>query len=136
MREQMYSREVIAPATVQRWIEKLGYEVTPTNKSTLRVRPSSVATLPPFYIQCGENWVMLSMLPVFRAGDAVPDDLWHRLLMVNRDMRVAKFALGEDDEVVLCAELPTEALDYAELADAATRMVDYYRHYREFLLGP
>jgi hypothetical protein len=128
---------VVDIATVQRWIEKLGYRVRAHGKGTLRIDTrNGEHTLPPFYVQCGDNWVLLSILPVFAAGELLPDDLWRRLLGVNRDMRVAKFALGEDDEVVLCAELPTESLDQPELTDAVTRMVEYYGHYRDALVAP
>jgi hypothetical protein len=128
---------VIDAATVKRWIEKLGYDAASEGKGTLRLqRRNEVASLPPFFVQCSENWILLSMLPVFGAGDLLPDDLPRRLLTVNRDMRIVKFALEQDDEVVLCAELPTESLQYAELADAVTRLVEYYRHYRDYLLRP
>ena len=132
-----YAAGVVDTPTVQRWIEKLGFAVTADGKATLRIRPKNETShLPPFYVQCGDNWILLSILPVLARGEVLPPDGLRRLLAVNRDMRVAKFALGEDDEVVLCAELPTESLDDAELCDAVTRMVDYYRHYRELLLAP
>jgi hypothetical protein len=131
----VYAAAVIDAATIQSWLEKLGYAVTAEDKGLLRLRPKSESiALPPFYAQCGENWLLLSILPVFGREELLPDDLGRRLLTINRDIRVAKFALGDDDEVVLCAELPTESLQYAEVADAATRMVDYYRHYRALLL--
>ena len=55
-----------------------------------------------------------------RAASSRADDLGRRLLAANREMRVAKFALGADGAVVLCAELPTESLDESELADASS----------------
>lgn len=124
-------------ATLEAWIAKIGWDAVPEDASTLRLRPRRAEgpKLPPFFVQIGENWVLLSILPVFAAGEAVPDDLPQRLLSVNRDMRLVKFALGANDEVVLCAELPTESLDFSELSDAIERMVKYYGHYREYLLG-
>jgi hypothetical protein len=77
--------------------------------------------------------VLLSILPVLSSADVPPDDLPSRLLAVNREMRLVKFALGDNDEVVLCAELPTESLDYSELADAIERMVTYFLHYRDYV---
>jgi len=136
---------VIDAVTLKRWIEKLGWETASEGKATFRLHRrageapatnSDASALPPFFVQWSENWVLLSMLPVLGNGDVVPDELPRRLLSVNRDMRIVKFALGQDDEVVLCAELPTESLQYAELADAVSRLVEYYRHYRDYLLRP
>lgn len=122
--------------TVQGWIEQLDYEVTREQPKLLRLRPKSAArsALPPFFVQCSEHWVMLSILPVL-PGEHEAYDLPRRLLALNRDMRIAKFALGEHREVVLCAELPTESLDFAEVADAVERLVKYYFHYRDYLLS-
>jgi len=91
--------------------------------------------LPPFRVEVGEHWVELILGPVFGSTQAKPPDLALRLLTVNRDLRIAKFALDERSQVVLCAELPVESLDREEVIDAATRIVRYVRHYRAFLSG-
>src|SRR5262245_12660911 len=97
----------------------------------MRVRPPGEA-VPPFFVQCTDNWVLLSILPVLEEkADEV--GLHRRLLLVTRSMHLAKFALGHDDEVVLCAELPTESLDRSELQNAVTRMVAYFRRHRDYL---
>jgi hypothetical protein len=129
---------VLDTATLERWIHKVGYDTAPEGEATLRILPRNGAhpDLPPFFAQLGANWVLLSMLPVLPEGAALPPDLSRRLLSVNRDMRIAKFALDGDGEVVLCAELPTESLDDSELVDAVERMVKYFKHYREYLLKP
>lgn len=100
---------------VRGWIEKRGYEVSAGPESSLRVAWSAHfadrKALPPLYVQCTENWVVLSVLPVeYRAG-VFAVGLPHALLAYNRKIPFAKFALGDEDEVVLCAELPTESLD-------------------------
>ena len=38
-------------------------------------------------------------------------------------------------EIVLCAELPTESLDYAEFADTVERMVGYASRYRNAFIS-
>jgi hypothetical protein len=121
--------------TLESWIQKAGYDVTPEASGGLRIRPKSgePADLPPFIGQRSENGILLSILPVIDPNELAPDDLFTRLLSVNREMRLSKFALGENDEVVLCAELPTESLDYSELSDAIGRMVRYFTHYRGYL---
>jgi hypothetical protein len=125
-------------ATLERWIQKIGFDTEPEGDGAVRLVPRNGAhpDLPPFFLQHSENWIMLSVLPVFPSNALLPEDLNRRLLSVNRDMRIAKFALGADDEVVLCAELPTESLDYSELCDAIERVVKYFAHYREYLVKP
>jgi hypothetical protein len=91
--------------------------------------------LPPFRVEVGEHWVELILGPVFAPDAFRPPDLPLRLLTVNRDLRIAKFAVDERKQVVLCAELPVESLDREEVIDAATRIVRYVRHYRAFLSG-
>jgi len=126
---------VIDVPTIQGWVDKLGFESTLEGRATLRLRPrSGEAKHPPFFIQCMEHWVLLSMLPMLEAGKFRPDDLNRRLLAANREMRVAKFAIDKNGDIVLCAELPTESLDRSELADAVARMVQYARVFdAEFL---
>ncbi|WP_437733847.1 YbjN domain-containing protein [Sorangium sp. So ce1335] len=150
------TRAVIDVTMLQRWTEDIGYSAELEKPSTLRIRPreEGVVELPPFYVQCTENWVVLSMFGVLdgvdtegRAeGDAalapLAEDtgqvvgLLRHLLEANRDMRVAKFALDERDEVLLCAELPTESLDRSEFVDAVERIIEYAATYRHTLFGP
>ena len=114
--------------TIQGWLDKLGFESALEGRTTLRLRQKSAETKhPPFFIQCSEHWVLLSMLPMLPASTFRPDDLNRRLLAANREMRLAKFAIDKNGEIVLCAELPTESLDSSELNDAVTRMVQYAR---------
>jgi Tir chaperone protein (CesT) family len=125
-------------ATIRAWLEKLDYDVKPEGDKMLRVVPRrpGAASLPPYYVQCSEHWVLLSLLPVLPQGFRASAELPRRLLLLNRDMRIAKFAKGEQGEVILCAELPTESLDYSEFADVTERLVKYYNHYRDYLCSP
>ncbi|WP_438017071.1 YbjN domain-containing protein [Sorangium sp. So ce315] len=155
---------------LQRWTEDIGYSAELEKPSILRIRPreEGVVELPPFYVQCTENWVVLSMFGVLdgvdvqggaggdaalgvdaqggAGGDAVlaplAEDtgqvvgLLRHLLEANRDMRVAKFALDERNEILLCAELPTESLDRSEFVDAVERIIEYAATYRHALVDP
>lgn len=146
--------------TLQGWLEKLDYDVSPHGKSALRLRsrpaktpapaataapgkvpapppsaPAAATPRPGFYVQCSEHWVLLSMLPMLGPKEPRPDDLGRRLLAANREMRVAKYALDKNNEVVLCAELPTESLDFAELADVVERMSQYAADFRKEILA-
>ena len=129
---------MIDAATLERWIHKAGYDTRAEGPTLLRVIPRDGRhpDLPPFFAQLGEHWVLLSLLPVIPLDATRSGDLFRRLLTVNRDMRIAKFALGTDDEVVLCAELPTESLDDSEVVDAVERLVKYFGHYRDYVKGP
>jgi hypothetical protein len=116
---------------VRSWIEQLGYGATETGPLTLRIQPATEDDdLPPFYVQCSENWLLLSILPALSSTDALVDELARQLLFANRDMRIAKFALGKSNDVILCAELPTESLSYPEFADVVQRLAGYCKHYR------
>jgi hypothetical protein len=133
---------VIDVPTLQSWLEKLGFDVTPDDATTLRIRwvvheggaDLEDAGLPSFYVQCTENWVLLSILPLTEPGRFQRGELARRLLTFNREMRLAKFALDKAGAVVLCAELPTESLDYSEIAEAVDRMIEYARKYEDALL--
>ncbi|MGK3968579.1 YbjN domain-containing protein [Sorangium sp. So ce118] len=146
---------VIDVATLQRWTEDIGYSAELEKPSTLRIRPreEGVVELPPFYVQCTENWVVLSMFGVLDRIETQDDPegeamlvplaedtgqmlgLLRHLLEANRDMRVAKFALDDRNEVLLCAELPTESLDRSEFVDAVERIIEYAATYRHALFG-
>ncbi len=124
-------------ATLKSWIDELGYRADVQDPSTLRVRPREQAAyaLPLFFVQRTDSWVVLSMLDVLGEPTALLQDLPCRLLEANREMRLVKFAIDDADRVLLCAELPTEALDRSELADAVDRLIEYATTYRRALLG-
>ncbi|MDI3284935.1 YbjN domain-containing protein [Polyangium sp. 15x6] len=124
--------------TVRGWLERLDYEVKDEGPKTLRVFPRRPGndSLPPYFIQCSEHWLLLSLLPVLSSRIQPSPELPRRLLLLNRDMRIAKFAQGSQGEVVLCAELPTESLDFPEFADATERLVKYFHHYHDYLASP
>ncbi len=126
---------MIDTATLQGWIDKLGYDTVLDGASMLRLTAREGAPLPSFFVQCTENWVLLSILGLVEADVFRPDDLGRRLLAANREMRVAKFALDEAGEIILCAELPTESLDPSELADAVSRLASLARRFRADFLG-
>ena len=123
--------------TLERWITKIGFKAISVDASTLRIEPEAprdAEGLPPFFVQWTPNWVVLSILPVLARGEYRAEDLARRLLAANREMRLAKFALDSNRAVVLCAELPTESLDYSEVELAIERMTHYAQHWRRELL--
>src|SRR5262249_23603727 len=67
-------------ATVQAWLDKIGFDVTTEESGTLRIVHRRARDHAPFYVQCAENWVMLSMLPLAPADAWKKADLGLRLL--------------------------------------------------------
>ncbi len=122
--------------TIKGWIEKRGWGVTIEERQMLVVRWSaSFATkkaLPPLYVQPNENWIVLSVLPVDVSPAYSLVGTSRALLSLNRKIPVAKFAYGDSDEVVLCAELPTEALDEDELLGAIDTLLEALEAYGDY----
>lgn len=126
-------------STLRGWIEKRGYAVSTEDAHTLRVRWSAPFAkkkqLPPLYVQAAENWVVLSVLPVEVAPAFALIGVSRALLSLNRKIPVAKFALGDADEIILCAELPTESLDEGELIGALDTLLDALERYGDYRHG-
>lgn len=89
-----------------------------------------------FYIRLTENWVFFIIAPfVLPPRDAESAaNLHRRLLRLNQDMTLAKFALDSDDDIVLTVEFPSRSLDYDGFKNALDAL-SYYadRHYVEVL---
>jgi hypothetical protein len=125
---------VIEVEKIQGWVEQMGYGATVASPNVLRLKPPATEDdLPPFFVQCSENWILLSILPALGPPEELTSELPRQLLFANRDMRIAKFALSKSNDIVLCAEMPTESLSYPEFADAVQRLAGYCRHYRSCL---
>jgi hypothetical protein len=118
--------------TVSAWLRDLGWSYELEDESTLRVVAPAIGPSQ-FFIRCAGNWLLLAIVGVLDPSAKRPGDLARRLLAVNRDMRIAKFAYDEDGDVTLTAELPTESLCAAELRDVLQRMPRYVDHYRGYL---
>lgn len=83
------------------------------------------------------EWLYLSILPFFDresvkpwGAGKYPQGFLGRLLAVNRNLTLVKFALDDDGDVVLTTELPTESLDKGEVETAATLLVRTTEQYR------
>lgn len=122
--------------TLKAWIEKRGFDVTIEEPHLLRVEWSASFAdkkpLPPLFVQVTGNWVVLSVLQVEIAPAYALVGLMRSLLHFNRKMQLAKFAFGDADEVVLCAELPTESLDEPELVSAIEVLLDSLKLYGDY----
>ena len=89
-----------------------------------------------FYIRLSDHWVFFTIVPFLVAPKSpeAEQGLCRRLLELNRDMNMAKFALDDDQDVVLTVELPVENLVFSEFKDALDAL-SYYadKHYVELL---
>ena len=89
-----------------------------------------------FFVRLTDNWIFFTIVP-FVVGpkhEASTLALYRYLLKLNREINMAKFAIDDDEDVVLTVELPTESLDDSEFKDALDAL-SYYadKHYLEVL---
>ncbi len=111
-------------ATLRAFLERLGWQATPHGPGTLRAIHETREGPMTVYVRIDDNWVVASVVPFLATGGDNSFELARWLLRMNRDMRMSMFAYDEDGDVVLVGELPTESLDYEELAGALTALVD------------
>jgi hypothetical protein len=69
--------------------------------------------------------IPFARLPVEEAGDALAE----RLLVLNREMNMAKFSVDEDGDVILSVEYPLAELDPSEVRDAVDVLSFYAEKY-------
>ncbi len=89
-----------------------------------------------FYIRLSEHWIFYTIVPFVVAPKRPEQEmrLYRRLLELNRDINMAKFAIDDDHDVVLTVELPVENLVYSEFKDALDALSFYAdKHYVELL---
>jgi len=70
--------------------------------------------------------IPFARLPTDESGDLLAD----RLLVLNREMNLAKFSVDEDGDVILSVEYPLPDLDPSEVRDALDVLSFYAEKYR------
>ena len=86
-----------------------------------------------FFIRIVKDWVYLTIIPYAQVptDPALELPLLRRLLVLNREVTLAKFALEKRD-VVLTVELATEGLTWTHLKDALDALTFYAaKHHAE-----
>jgi hypothetical protein len=83
-------------------------------------QPGRPPTYAPFAV------IPFARLPAEEGGDLVAD----RLLVLNREMNLAKFSVDEDGDVILSVEYPLADLDPSEVRDAVDVLSFYAEKYR------
>jgi Putative bacterial sensory transduction regulator len=86
-----------------------------------------------FFVRLTQNWLCLTIVPfVATTGEGLAVlPLYKRLLDLNREVNLAKFAVDKGD-VILTVELPRENLAGSQLKDGLDALVFYANmHHRE-----
>lgn len=76
--------------------------------------------------------VRFAVAPIAKSPEepAAAARLYQALLTLNREMRLAKFAIDDDLDVLLTAEYPVAALDRSEFVDGLEVIAHYARTHR------
>ena len=86
-----------------------------------------------FFIRLVKDWLYLTIIPFAQlpAEQTLELAMLRRLLVLNREITLAKFALDKRD-VVLTVELATEGLSWTHLKDALDALTFYAsKHHAE-----
>lgn len=127
----------IAESEVPTILAGLGWQPRVLGEKTWRCTLSTGVGIVRLVVRHAGAWLYLSILPFFEpdsikpwGGGRYPAGFLGRLLAVNRNLTLVKFALDDDGDVVLRTELPTESLQRRELETAATLLVRTTEQYR------
>src|SRR5437773_12161449 len=107
---------MLSPDTVEEFLSRDGWHferVSDGNVPTWRSGFRGEVAPFRFYVRLTENWIFFIISPFVLPPRSATScsALYRRLLEINQDMTLAKFALDNDDDIVLTVEFPTESLD-------------------------
>jgi hypothetical protein len=126
----------MTPAIVEELMAKDGWPHERVDEHTWRSGFRGDVNSFRFFVRLTENWIFFTIVPFVVApkSEAAALGLYRHLLKLNREMNMAKFAIDDDNDVVLTVELPTENLDESEFKDALDAL-SYYadKHYLDVL---
>ncbi|MBI5536608.1 MAG: YbjN domain-containing protein [Deltaproteobacteria bacterium] len=124
----MNFEQILAYLQADGWpIERLG---TNTARSRFKGRARSF----PFFVHTDATYLTLLCVPYARlpAEELRAKALMDRLLHLNRELNMAKFAVDDDGDVVLAVDYPLADLDNSEVRDALDVMSFYAdKHWEE-----
>lgn len=104
---------------VRSCLENDGWPTDVLSDATMRTRFRCGDRIFPVFVHLEEAYATFAVIPFAR----LPTDergglLAERLLVLNREMNLAKFSLDEDGDVILSVEYPLADLDPSEVRDA------------------
>lgn len=118
---------------LESWLGDMGWTATRRDARTLVCRHDTSEGKIAVYVRLLDNWLVASVVPFLPTKNDVSFELLRWLLRQNRDMNQSKFALDEDGDVVLTAELPTESIDPSEAQGALAELLDQAVRHRRTL---
>ncbi len=131
---------------VRTCLEKDGWPVDPLSNATLRSRFRSGDRVFPLFVHVEEatrgddrdvGYATFAVIPYGQLPDGPRGDaLAEQLLVLNREMNLAKFSVDEDGDVVLSVEYPLADLDPSEVRDVMDVLSFYAEQYRAVVPVP
>ena len=116
---------------VRACLEKDGWPVDVVSAVTLRSRFRSGDRIFPLFVHMEPEYATFAVIPFARLPtDEGGDLLAERLLVLNREINLAKFSVDEDGDVILSVEYPLADLDPSEVRDAVDVLSFYAEKYR------
>src|SRR5580658_2591719 len=116
---------------VRACLEKDGWPVDVVSEVTLRSRFRSGERIFPLFVHLEPEYATFAVIPFARLPtDEGGDLLAERLLVLNREINLAKFSVDEDGDVILSVEYPLADLDPSEVRDAVDVLSFYAEKYR------
>jgi Putative bacterial sensory transduction regulator len=116
---------------VRACLEKDGWPVDVVSDVTLRSRFRSGDRIFPLFVHLEPEYATFAVIPFARLpADEGGDLLADRLLVLNREINLAKFSVDEDGDVILSVEYPLADLDPSEVRDAVDVLSFYAEKYR------
>ncbi|HBQ16888.1 MAG: hypothetical protein EVA89_12035 [Sandaracinaceae bacterium] len=116
-----------------RTLDKIGWDAKPYGDQTYKVMHETAEGPLTVYVRLTDNWLIASVVPFLTTRGDNSFELARWLLRMNRDMYQCKFAYDEDGDVVLTVELPTESLDFGEIASALEALLSHAVQHRNTL---
>ncbi len=112
-------------------LEKDGWPVDVVSDVTMRSRFRSGDRVFPLFVHLEPEYATFAVIPFARLpADEGGDVLAERLLVLNREINLAKFSVDEDGDVILSVEYPLADLDPSEVRDAVDVLSFYAEKYR------
>ncbi len=105
---------------IEAFLSQQGWPVTRIAPSVLKSNFRGSHSAFPLAVQIEDSWIKLMVVPMARmpTDASKAEILYERLLRLNREIRLARFSLDEDGDVLLSVEFPGGELDPSEIKDA------------------
>ncbi len=122
---------------IAKLLREMGYAPRAIDAKTLRCAVPTAAGEVRLVLRHAGTWLYLGVLPFLEAGSTAPwgagkypPRFLGRILAVNHNLVLVKFAVDDDGDLCLRAELPTESLQRREIETAVHLLVNTTEQYR------